>query len=306
MAHGANCPLAPPIGTLLPLPLEYLLFFLGAVVPIYILFGLIGLSGLRTITRYELHDSFYYRLNPATKLAALFMVALSSSYAGVYLGLAATVVILASYATLSGGREKLKLGTLFTIAVVWGTVWGSVSDRLSFIIGMESAGNAVDTSFFFGDLTRLIASVVAVSCVFLLALILVMTSTPSSVMRALRRIGMPNAITFSLIVGMRTVPNLLEAINSIAKVQLMRGLGTRGSRTLGPLYTLVAILYALIPALIYLLRGARNTAISTGTRAFGAFRNRTYVTKPPFGPYDVMVLAVAAIFLITAILTSSS
>jgi energy-coupling factor transport system permease protein len=295
--------LAPPIGTFLPLPLEYLIFFLGAVVPIYILFGLIGLSGLRTITRYELHDSFYYRLNPATKLAALFMVALSSSYAGIYLGVAATVVILASYATLAGGAEKLKLGTLFTIAVVWGTVWGSISDRISFIIQMESQGITVDTSFFFGDLTRLVASVVAVSCVFLLALILVMTSTPSSVMRSLRRIGMPNAITFSLVVGMRTVPNLLDAINSIAKVQLMRGFGTRGSRSLGPLYTLAAILYALIPALIYLLRGARNTAISTGTRAFGAYKNRTYVTKPPFGPYDVMVLAVAAIFLVTAILT---
>jgi energy-coupling factor transport system permease protein len=295
--------LAPPIGTVLPLPLEYLLFFLGAVVPIYILFGLVGLSGLRTITRFELHDSFYYRLNPATKLAALFMVALSSSYAGIYLGFLATVVILASYATLAGGREKLKLGTLFTIAVVWGTVWGSVSDRLSFIIQMESQGIAIDTSFFFGDLTRLIASVVAVSCVFLLALILVMTSTPSSVMRALRKIGMPNAITFSLIVGMRTVPVLLEAINSIAKVQLMRGFGTRGSRSLGPLYTLAAILYALIPALIYLLRGARNTAISTGTRAFGAYKNRTYVTRPPFGPSDVMVLALAATFLVVAIFT---
>ena len=298
-------PLVPAPPPALPLPLEYLLFFLGAVVPIYILFGLIGLSGLRTITRYELHDSFYYRLNPATKLAALFMVALSSSYAGIYLGLAATVVILASYATLAGGREKLALGTLFTIAVVWGTVWGSVSDRLSFILGAESAGISIDTSFFFGDLTRLIASVVAVSCVFLLALIVVMTSTPSSVMRVLHRIGIPNPVTFSVVVGMRTVPILLDAINSVTKVQLMRGFGTRGSRSLGPLYVLVAILYALIPALIFLLRGARNTAISTGTRAFGAYKNRTYVTRPPFGPYDVMVLAVAGIFLVTAILTSS-
>ena len=296
-------PLVPAAPPSLPLPLDYLIFLLGALVPIYILFGIIGLSGLRTITRYELHDSFYYRLNPATKLAALFMVALSSSYAGIYLGLAATVVILASYATLAGGKEKLKLGTLFTIAVVWGTVWGSVSDRLSFILGAESAGISIDTSFLLGDLTRLIASVVAVSCVFLLALVVVMTSTPSSVMRVLHRIGIPNPLTFSVVVGMRTVPILLDAINSITKVQLMRGFGTRRSRSLGPLYVLVAILYALIPGLIFLLRGARNTAISTGTRAFGAYRNRTYLTQPPFGPYDVMVLAVAAIFLVTAILT---
>src|SRR5271157_1214372 len=299
MAHGAKWFLATGIEVVL----QYLVFYLGALVPIYILFGLIGLSGLRKITRYELHDSFYYRLNPATKLAALFMVALSSSYAGIYLGLLATGVILASYATLAGGKEKLKLGILFTIAVVWGTVWGSVSDRLFFVIGEESTGGAFNTSFFFGDLTRLVASEVAVSGVFLLALVLVMTSTPSSVMRILRKIGIPNPGTFSVVVGMRTVPLLLEAINSITKVQLMRGFGTRGSRSLGPLYVFAASIYALIPALIYLLRGARNTAISTGTRAFGAYKNRTYVTQPPFGLSDAVVLAVAAIFLVTAIFT---
>lgn len=279
---------------------EWALFFAGAAVPVYIVFGFIGLAGLREITRYESHDSLYYRLNPATKLAALFMVAVSSSFAGLYLGLAATAVILASYATLFHGGEKLKLGTLFTIAVVWGTVWGSVSDRISFAINAQSSGAPVNTDFLYRDLTRVVASEVAVSGVFLLALILVMTSTPSSVMRALRRIGIPNPITFSVVVGMRTVPLLLEAINGIVKIQLMRGFGTRGSRSLGPLYVLAAAVFALIPALIYLLRGARNTAISTGTRAFGAYKDRTYMTKPPFGAADVAVLALAAAFLITA------
>ncbi|HKT22199.1 MAG TPA: energy-coupling factor transporter transmembrane component T [Nitrososphaerales archaeon] len=279
---------------------EWSLFFAGAAVPVYIVFGLIGLAGLREITRYESHDSLYYRLNPATKLAALFMVAVSSSFAGLYLGLLATVVILVSYSTLLHGSEKFRLGTLFTIAVVWGTVWGSVSDRVFFIVNAESSGVAVNTAFLYGDLARVIASEVAVSGVFLLALVLVMTSTPSSVMRALRRIGIPNPITFSVVVGMRTVPLLLEAINGIVKVQLMRGFGSRGSRPLGPLYVVAAAVFALIPALIYLLRGARNTAISTGTRAFGAYKSRTYLTKPPFGAADVVVLSLAAAFLVTA------
>jgi len=291
------------ISVLASVPVEYLIFFLGAVVPVYIVFGVIGLSGLRSLTRYEVHDSFYYRLNSGTKVVSLFMVALTTSFAGIYLGLLATGVILASYATLAHGREKLALGTLFTIAVVWGTVWGSVSDRLSFIIGQESVGNAVNTSFFFDDLTRTVASDVAASAVFLLALILVMTSTPSDVMRVLRKIGLPNPITFSVVVGMRTVPILLEAINSIMKVQLMRGFGSRGSRSLGPLYVFAASIFALIPALIYLLRGARNMAISTGTRAFGAFKNRTYVKQPPFGPSDVLVLTIAAAFLVVSILS---
>lgn len=275
---------------------------MGAAVPVYIVFGLIGLDGLRKITRYERHDAFYYRLNPATKIASLFMVALSSSFAGIYLGLAATTVVLGSYATLSHGREKLKIGTLFTIAVVWGTVWGSVSDRLSFLLGIGSRGRPIDLPLFYSFLTRTIAEEVAVSGVFLLALILVMTSTPSSVMRALRRVGIPNAITFSVVVGMKTVPSLLEAINAIVKVQLMRGFGSRASRWLGPLYIVVAAVFSLIPALIYLLRGARNTAISTGTRAFGAFKSRTYLDKPTFGSADAFVLLLAAAFLASSLL----
>jgi energy-coupling factor transport system permease protein len=291
-----------PAGIPTTAPVEYAIFLLGAVVPVYIVFGVVGLSGLRRLTRYEVNNSFYYRLNPGTKVATLFMVALTTSFAGLYLGLLATGVILGSYITLYHGKQKLELGTLFTIAVVWGTVWGSVSDRLSFVLAQEANGGAVDTSFFFGDLTRTVASDVAVSGVFLMAFILVMTSTPSDVMRVLRRIGIPNPITFSVVVGMRTVPILLDALNSTMKVQLMRGFGSRGSRSLGPLYVFAASIFALIPALIYLLRGARNMAISTGTRAFGAYKNRTYVKKSPFGPQDVAVLAIAAVFLVTSIL----
>lgn len=281
--------------------LGWLVFIAGAAVPVYLVFGLIGLDGLREITRYERHDSFYYGLNPATKIAALFMVALSTSFAGIYLGLTATAVVLGSYVSLIHGREKLRIGALFTVAVVWGTVWGSASDRVFFLLGVGTGGRFHDP-FFYEFLTRTVASDVAVSGVFLMALILVMTSTPSSVMRALRRIGVPNPLTFSLVVGMKTVPSLIEAINAIVKVQLMRGFGSRGSRTLGPLYVVAAAVFALIPALIYLLRGARNTAISTGTRAFGAFKSRTYLEKPPFGRADVLVLALAAAFLASSLI----
>ena len=103
-------------------------------------------------------------------------------------------------------------------------------------------------------------------------------------------------------VGLMAGPTLLEAINSTVKVQFMRGYGTRGSRALGPVYTIAAVLLALLPALIYLLRGARNTAISTGTRAFGAHRTRTYMTNPPFGRADMVVIALAFGFLAAAAL----
>ena len=286
-----------PVAPVVAGGVEWAVFFLGAAIPVYIVFGLIRLSGFREITRYEKNDTLYYTLNPVTKILALFMVAVASPMAGIYFGLLATALILASYSTLSKGREKLRIGGLFTVAVVWGTVWTPLSDRLSFFISGRPSGFLS----FYGELTRFVATQVAVSGVFLLALILVMTSTPSAVMRALKQLGMPNAISFSIVVGMKTVPALLEAINSTIKIQFMRGFGGRGSRPLGPLYTMAAAILALIPSLVMLLRGARNTAISTGTRAFGAYKTRTNLAKPPFGAADVAVLSLAALFLGAAI-----
>lgn len=277
------------------------MFLAGAVVPVYIAFGLIRLTGFRTITRYEPNDSFYYTLNPTTKIVALFIIAVSTTMASLYLGLAMTGVILASYASLVDGRNKLWIGFLFTVAVVWANVWGTVSQRISILLSAQGFA-PFELARFYAEQARLVGTEVAASGVFLFALILVMTSTPSSVVRALREVKMPNALAFSLVVGMKSVPLLFEVINSIVKVQFMRGFGTRGSNWLGPLYTIVAVLLALIPSLIFLLRNARNIAISTGTRAFGAYKTRTYMSKPPFGAADLIVIALAAAFLSSTVL----
>jgi energy-coupling factor transport system permease protein len=282
--------------------LAWLIFLAGAAVPVYIVFGSVGLEGLREITRFERNYSVYYRLNPGTKLLALVLVAVSSRFSGVYLGLIATSVILLSYATLLNGKRKLWIGTLLTIGLVWSTIWGSLSDFLPYAISGALDGSLTSQVLFDPFVVRLFAGEFAVSGVFLMALIMVMTSTPSEVMRALRKVRMPNPVTFSLVVGMRTVPLLLEVVNSTIKVQFMRGFGVRGRSWAGPLYVLAAAILALIPSLIFLLRGARSTAISTGTRAFGAYKSRTYVKSPPFGVADIVVIALAATLLAGALL----
>jgi energy-coupling factor transport system permease protein len=284
--------------------LGWLIFLAGATVPIYVVFGVVRLAGLREITRYEKGHSFLYGLNPGTKLLALVLVAVSARFAGVYQGLIVTSVILVSYGSLLQGLRKFWIGFLLTLSLAWGTVWGTVADALPYLIAGETRNfTPLAPGEFESFLVNLFSYQYAISGVFLLALLMVMTSTPSDLMRALRKVKMPNPITFSLMVGMRAVPMLLETINSIMKVQLMRGFGSRGRNLAAPLYVFAAAIFALIPSLIYLLRGARNTAISTGTRAFGAYKTRTYMTDPPFGPGDVIVIVLAVIVLLAALFT---
>lgn len=286
--------------------LGWLVFLAGAAVPVYVVFGVVRLFGLREITRYERGKSFFYRLNPGTKLLALFLVAVSTNYAGLEQGLLVTTVILLSYFTLAHGGRKFWYGLLLTLSLAWANAWGSVSDALPYLIASQSpTAGRFDQGPVGSFLVNSFEYEFAVSGVFLLALLMVMTSTPPDLMRALRKIGMPNPITFSLMVGMRAVPQLLETINSTMKVQLMRGFGSRGRGVLSPLYVFAATIFALIPSLIFVLRGARNTAISTGTRAFGAFKGRTYLRAPPFGAMDAAVIGLAVVVLIVALVTPS-
>jgi energy-coupling factor transport system permease protein len=286
--------------------LGYVVFLVGAAVPIYVVFGVVRLFGLREITRYERGKSFIYRLNPGTKLLALVLVAVSTNYAGLYEGLLVTTVILVSYLTLVHGPRKFWYGLLLTLSLAWADAWGSVSNGLPYLFTSQPPTfGRFDQGPFGAFLVNNLEFEYAVSGVFLMALLMVMTSTPPDLMRSLRKVGMPNPITFSLMVGMKAVPQLLETINSTMKVQLMRGFGSRGRGTLAPLYVFAATIFALIPSLVFVLRGARNTAISTGTRAFGAFKKRTYLRAPPFGVMDAAVIVLAVVVLVVALATPS-
>ncbi|EQD27918.1 cobalt transport protein, partial [mine drainage metagenome] len=115
------------------------------------------------------------------------------------------------------------------------------------------------------------------TAVSLISLVLVMTSTPSQVLRALNKIGLPISITFSLVVAMRTIPRIFEYIDTSVKIQFMRGLGSNAPRVLRVFYMLKGAIYAIVPVIVLLVRGAKDTAISADTRAFRAYPRRTYM-----------------------------
>lgn len=287
--------------------------------PLYLIFGYIGLTGFRDISRYEAHDTFYYRLNPLTKIAFTITLTFVVAVTAWSIDLLLALVILATYLTLKRGLRKLALGSALVFSSVVGLAWYYATQTPYGLLEwafyricvtspsqipdpMSAAWLAMFTplwtwaSYFTilgyqpvltvqGMLYGMQVSTRA-GAVLIAALILIMTSTPSAILRTLGRLKLPIVLIFALVVGMRTVPRIFDTLDTALKVQFMRGYGVNSNKVTRVLYLFGGVLTSIVPAMTFLFRGARNTAISADTRAFRAYKDRTFLVPFTFSRAD--------------------
>lgn len=299
---------------------SWLFMIFGVSLPFIFILRLIGLSGFQEITRFEKHGTFYYRLNPATKIVFTLVVTIVAAATIWWIGALITFALLASYLTLLKGRKKFLLALYLVLATIIGTVQGLApyvpSDVVATSFGVYQPVNIWTWPSYFGYLGFVhILTLQAVlyslqismraTSVVLAALLLVLTSTPSEILRSLNKVGVPIAIIFALIVAMRTIPRVFDAVDVSVKSQFMRGLGSQANAVVRPFYYIVAGFAGIIPVLVHMLRGAKSTAISADTRAFRAFNTRTYLTPSVFTRADayMAILIVCMIGLATIAIT---
>ena len=284
------------------------------------------------MTRYEKHDSIYYRLNPITKIALVIAITVVAAVTIWWVGLLLALGSLATYITLKEGRRKLALGSFIAFSATLGLVWtqapitpypylefafyGICVNGVANITNLTPVWTWPQPSYHFFVLigyqpvltsqalfyglqiaVRFLAPTVA-------SLTLIMTSTPSGVLRAMRKVKMPIQIIFALVVAMRTVPRIFDALDTAVKVQFMRGYGANASRPMKLFYWVGAAFTSIVPAMTFLFRGARNTAISADTRAFRAFKDRTYLKPVTFSRADYYVWGIIALLIVFAILAN--
>ena len=309
-----------------------LLFLFGLAAPLVILLGVIGLTGLREVTRYEKNDSFYYRLNPITKIAMVITITAVAAVTIWWVGLVLSLGTLATYLSLKEGRRKFALGAFICFSSTMGLLWTEApvvpyafleyavygvcitsvqnipnltpvwtwpqpADTFFTLIGYQPVLTAEALYYGVQIAVRVVAPTIA-------SLVLIMTSTPSDVLRALRKVKMPVQIIFALVVAMRTVPRIFDALNTTVRVQFMRGYGANASRPLKLFYMAGAALTGIVPAMAFLFRGARNTAISADTRAFRAFKDRTYLKPVSFSTADRVMWLVIAMMIVFALVAN--
>lgn len=296
--------------------LSWFFYLFGITFPIYALIGLIGVKGFLTITRYEKGDSLLYRLNPVTKLALGLVVMIIASITIWWVGAILTVIGLGLYLTLNNGKRKFLLGLYLAFSSIIGTSWGLAGFtppdilHLAFgnynpvVIWVWPSYFAVMGYVHFMTLQAMEYAFqvsMRTTPIFIYSLILVMTSTPSQIVRALSKVKVPIEVIFSLVVAMRTLPRIFEAIDTSVKMQFIKGRGYNSSKFTMPIYTLIGAFYAMVPTMIYLLRGAKHTQISADTRAFRAYKDRTYLNDIKFTESDYVIIGVLLVGIILAL-----
>lgn len=294
---------------------SWIIFVLAVFFPILVLVYPIGLVGLKEVTRFESFNSFYYKMNPATKLYLLIVASVIASTTLWQMNALLSAFLLGSFLTLKEGKRKFKLGGYLTLVTVFGITWTYAPSLPYFYFRFRRITPVVlwvfPSYFRYVGLRMITLQGITIGlensaryvAPFLAALLLIMTSTPSGILRALKKLGVPDEINFAIVVAMRTISKIFDAIDLSVKSQFLKGLGSRGSKSLWPLYVIYALLASFMPSFIYLLKTARNTAIAADTRAFKASPKRTYLNPMIFSKLDYIMIAVlTALLILTGIL----
>lgn len=269
---------------------SWLIIVASSVSPFYILYK-IGFRGFSRLTTYVEGKTIYHRLHPLTKLLIVFVVTVICAQSIWWVGLIAGLSSLYFYYSL----RRLRLILMFSSAFLLGSAVNQAY-YVSPVVLEEVFGNrmAVLWAFphyfiYFGvdpvlTLQAIIYSIqvgVRVWGMFLYSGLVFLTTTPSQVVRSLHRLKVPLPITFAVTVALVALPRIFETADTVIKLQYIKG-ASRWRATFE----------SFIPLFVYEFRKARAVSISAETRAFMAYKTRTYVDEMGFGTADKAALAV--------------
>jgi energy-coupling factor transport system permease protein len=310
----------PNLPPLVELAISWFVFLFGATGPIVIILAFVGIRGFLHITRFESGEGILYRLSPLTKLVIVISITVAVSLTIWWFGAILTLVFWLLFFTLNEAKRKVLYVSYLLLSSILGVSTGFAFYTPYSVLQMAFNTNTLNVvwvwpSYFtfagYEPYLTLQALYYGLQITFrftapmLAGLLLVLTTTPSDLMRYLAKVKFPLPFIFALTVAMRTVPRIFDILDTVVKLQLMRGLGYGKPAFLRPFYVLIAALYGLVPTLIFLMKGAKYTAIAADTRAFNSTPRRTYMKEVKYTRADyvawglILALYVSVALLLT-------
>lgn len=261
--------------------------------------------------RYIPRDTVVHRLHPLVKLAHVFLtllLILAPIYDVeflpvllIWLGLTAALWVLARieirrFATLI----KLLIGTFLFLMIAQGFTYRYGETTIIRLFDFEYGQSNIGEMTLEGVLLGFMLSVRILTAAASLPL-LVMTTSSTALMAALRRLRVPKVATFMIVSALSFTTLIFEMWNHITEAQKLRGFDidrmnpvVRLRRAYVPIVT---------PLLLLLFRKANEFQIALETKGFGAPGQPTEIELFPWRLMDTLALAVfVALFLVAQVL----
>jgi len=284
-----------------------LLTFIPAFIA-YMIFKIVGLSGFRRLFSYERRNSIMHQMHPLSKIMFVLFVSVGVAIAEEFYILVLMVILTMIMWVFSNPSED-KMRLLFIIIL---TQWLLVAWGQSFLNPGFTRGAGLTAiyifpaplryafnlnfitleGFYFGLFQglRLVATLSA-------AIWLITTTHPSEIIYGLRSFKFPMEINFMIAVTFRSIPTILEKSTLVLAAERARGLRLTPKPTKNvfkilweALRVVWVIILAFIPIIIESVRSGRQLALAATTKAFRAYRDRTYYRKIPFTKLDLLYL----------------
>jgi energy-coupling factor transport system permease protein len=226
-----------------------------------------------TLTLYVPRNTLVHRLHPVTKLLAFlglvvaaFVVDRPELLLALGLPAALLLVLVGGGSTLRRFLPALVIIVAVTI-VIWTFFYGAATRAEGFRYGVSMAARLATflvTGFLFLSVTRM-----------------------EEVAYALRQLGVPYLVGFTLTLAFRLVPVFFDSAVTIVQAQRCRGLDLRRGGLLTRLRRFAPVI---VPVFIGALRRADRMAMALELRGFNSGRPRTRFPRPGPGVGDLAAL----------------
>lgn len=298
--------------------LAIVLITMGPFLTIYLIWKIIGFRGYISLFQFVSGKSFLYKLDPRTKILLAIVLTTIGAITIWWISAIFLAVLLLLYLWTTDPVSKYRIVVPLTLATFIGTAWTegmfTPPETLALLFGKDTFLILFPTAFqaigaygfsiqgiFYGLQIAFRASTGIAS-----GFLLVFTSSPSDILISLEKSKIPVEIGFGLIVGIVSIPKILESTITITDAARARGFDFYGG-TYSNIANLIRryweqiklVILIVASVVIWTLKGAQNIAISADIRGFRAMPKRTYYNEPKIRRIDIiatiLILAVFAI-----------
>ncbi|MBP3815624.1 MAG: energy-coupling factor transporter transmembrane protein EcfT [Firmicutes bacterium] len=256
-----------------------------------------------TLGQYYASESPIHRLDPRTKIIAVFLFIVELFLAKSFLGFALCGAALAVVVILSGvplsfimrGMKPILLILAFTFVLNIFMVDGTVIWSWKFL---KITVEGIYRAFFMG--LRLVLLIIGSSLLTLTTKPIELTDGLEKLMWPLSVIGVPaHEIAMMMSIALRFIPTLLQETDKIMKAQQARGADFETGNILQRAKALIPLL---VPLFISAFHIASDLAMAMEARCYRGGKGRTRMNAIKFGKNDLiagifMVLVLAAVII---------